>query len=95
MNFMQCRDEFPTFKEFQNISKLRYRLLAIESNITHDHALVMAKLSEMTGSDWPVPVLQWMYLMQDPEKRIETIGGYIGIIRELEIGELIPENELK
>lgn len=36
------------------------------------------------GELWPVDVLQWMYLIQSPKEREQTIAGYLEVIAEIE-----------
>jgi hypothetical protein len=92
---MQCRNVFPTLKDFRLPEKVGPRLFAV-NQIDHDDAVVLAKLAEvaaMVPNDAPLEdlsmcvytldALQWMYLMADQKERKRSIDGYKEIIEQI------------
>lgn len=85
MNYQQSRNVFPTYEKFNYAGLLSYRLHAI-AKIPSDHKVVLAKMAEICGDEWPLPLLQWMYLIND--NRGKTIKEYQELIRQADAGEI-------
>ena len=85
MNWKQCRSVFPSYDEFNSYQKVSYRIHAVEL-IPKDHAVVLAKMSEICGPEWPLPLLQWMYLISD--SRSKCISEYAKLIVQADSGEI-------
>jgi hypothetical protein len=95
MNFKQCRDVFPTLKDFRAIDKVFPRMQAV-NRIDNDDAIVLAKLAEIVEtlpvdsaqedlslSVYSLEALQWMYVVADPKERARAIEGYKEIIEQI------------
>lgn len=85
MNWQQCRNVFPSYDEFNKYSKVSYRIHAI-GNIPKDHSIILAKMGEICGPEWPLPLLQWMYLISD--SRLKCISEYSNLIEQAGSGEI-------
>jgi hypothetical protein len=95
MNFKQCRDVFPTLKDFRAIDKVFPRMQAV-NRIDKDDAIILAKLAEMVEmipvdaaaeavslAVYSLDALQWMYIVADPKERARAIEGYKEIIEQI------------
>ena len=56
------------------------------SQMPNDHEIVLRKMAEICGSEWPLDLLQWMYLIN--EDRNKLIWQYQAIINDAESGEI-------
>ena len=88
MNYKQCRNVFPNIEAFRSPARVAARLFALDKNMLPDHVMVLAKLAELCGDQWPLDVLQWLYLIKPAGERQECIDGYKEIISGLEAGEI-------
>jgi hypothetical protein len=95
VNYLQCRNVFPTLKDFREVGKVGPRLFAV-GQIDKDDAIILAKLAEvveMVPVDsapedlsmvvYTLDALQWMYIVADPKERKPAIDGYKKIIEQI------------
>jgi hypothetical protein len=63
-------------------------MFAVAKNLTNDDLIVLSKLSELCGEEFPLDVLQWLYILMPVECRKECIEEYKKIIAQVEKGEI-------
>jgi hypothetical protein len=85
MNYKQCQFVFPSYDYFCLVARVGHRHRAVDE-IPVDHKVVLASLSELCGEEWPLPLLQWMYLVN--ERRGALIKEYKKLIDEIQAGEI-------
>jgi hypothetical protein len=85
MNYKQCRNVFPSYDEFRDIRKNLVRLHCV-ALIPKEHLILLSKMSEICGDEWPLDLLQWMYLVHDD--RGGLMHGYCQIIQDAVFGEI-------
>jgi hypothetical protein len=95
VNYLQCRNVFPTIQDFRLPGKVGARVFAV-NKIDKDDAVVLAKLAEvaaMVPNDAPLEdlsmvvytldALQWMYLVASTAERKRAIEGYKEILEQI------------
>ena len=62
------------------------------SKIVSDYdGIILAKISELLGDEWPLDCLGWMYCIHDPAQRRKIIKGYKEIIEGINDGTIQKE----
>jgi hypothetical protein len=88
MDHVQCANVFPDIGEFRNVAKIGVRLFAISKNISNDDMIVLSKLAELCGQEFPLDLLQWLFLVMPKECRKDCIEEYKKLIVQVEKGEV-------
>jgi hypothetical protein len=95
VNYLQCRNVFPTLRDFRLPGKVGPRAFAV-NQIDSGDAIVLAKLAEMVEmipvdaaaedvslAVYSLDALQWMYIVADQKERARAIAGYKEIIEQI------------
>ena len=81
----ECRVVFPLFEMYGYAALIGMRM-KMEASIPDDHDIVLRKMAEICGDEWPIDLLRWMYLVNDT--RYECIKAYRKIIEDAATGEI-------
>ena len=89
--YRQCQNVFPNYAEWQKPEKMLARRHFIKHIISDYDSVILAKLSELLGDEWPLDLLGWMYCCHGPVQRRETIKGYKKMIDGINDGTIRRE----
>jgi hypothetical protein len=86
MLYKQCQLDFPSYAEWCKPEKMGARRVYIKKLISDYDMIILAKLAELMPENedgYSLALLGWMFCVQGPMQRKETIKGYKEIIDEL------------